>query len=105
MTTGAQDRFEAPADARVGHVHLRVPDLDRAVPGSWIHLFHEARAVLLGAGGHDRHIGPKIRAMAERQPDMVTENERPGIRHLQPSRLKQMVAERLERPHLEEKTA
>jgi catechol 2,3-dioxygenase len=55
--------FEAPAGTRVGHVHLRVADLDRAIAfyrdvlGFPLNLVHEGKAAFLGAGGYHHHIG------------------------------------------------
>ena len=52
----------APA-TRIGHVHLRVADLDRAVAfyrdvlGFTVHQYFGGQAAFLGAGGYHHHIG------------------------------------------------
>jgi len=57
------DPIEAPAEACVGHVHLKVADLDRAIGfyrdilGFPLNLIYEGRAAFLGAGGYHHHIG------------------------------------------------
>lgn len=53
----------APAGTRIGHVHLRVADLDRAVAfyrdvlGFAVQQYFGDRAAFLGAGGYHHHIG------------------------------------------------
>lgn len=53
----------APAATRVGHVHLKVADLDRAIAfysgvlGFEVMQHYGARAAFLGAGGYHHHIG------------------------------------------------
>ena len=55
--------YAAPATARVGHVHLRVADLDRAIQfysevlGFPLTLRYGAQAAFLAAGGYHHHIG------------------------------------------------
>lgn len=54
---------KAPADTRVGHIHLKVSDLDRAiyfygdVLGFTLTQRYGDRAAFLGAGGYHHHIG------------------------------------------------
>jgi catechol 2,3-dioxygenase-like lactoylglutathione lyase family enzyme len=60
-TTGAPS---LPAQTRIGHVHLKVADLDRAV---WFYhevlgfdlLLNAGTAAILSAGGYHHHIGLK----------------------------------------------
>jgi catechol 2,3-dioxygenase len=53
----------APAGTRVGHVHLRVADLDRAIAfysgvlGFPVTMRYGSGAAFLGAGGYHHHIG------------------------------------------------
>jgi catechol 2,3-dioxygenase len=53
----------APAATRIGHVHLRVADLDRAIAfysgvlGFAVQQRHGTQAAFLGAGGYHHHIG------------------------------------------------
>ncbi len=55
--------YSAPAGARVGHVHLKVSDLDRAIAfysgvlGFELQQRFGDRAAFLGAGGYHHHIG------------------------------------------------
>ncbi len=55
--------YTAPAGAQVGHVHLQVTDLDRALAfyqgllGFELQLRYGAQAAFLGAGGYHHHIG------------------------------------------------
>ncbi len=59
------DEFTAPAGTGVGHVHLRVSDLDRAIEfyrdvlGFPVTL-RAGRAAFLGAGGYHHHIGLNV---------------------------------------------
>ena len=54
---------KAPADTRVGHIHLKVSDLDRAIEfygdvlGFSLTQRYGDRAAFLGAGGYHHHIG------------------------------------------------
>ncbi|MEO9572542.1 MAG: VOC family protein [Tateyamaria sp.] len=54
---------KAPADTRVGHIHLKVSDLDRAIHfygdvlGFTLTQRYGNRAAFLGAGGYHHHIG------------------------------------------------
>ena len=58
--------YKAPAGTQVGHVHLRVADLDRAITfyrdvlGFSLNLKHQDKAAFLGAGGYHHHIGLNI---------------------------------------------
>jgi catechol 2,3-dioxygenase len=53
----------APAATRIGHVHLRVADLDRAIAfysgvlGFAVQQRYGTQAAFLGAGGYHHHIG------------------------------------------------
>jgi catechol 2,3-dioxygenase len=53
----------APAATRIGHVHLKVADLDRAIAfyrdvlGFTVTQRYGAQAAFLGAGGYHHHIG------------------------------------------------
>lgn len=55
--------FEAPAGTRIGHVHLKVADLDRAVNfyanilGMKVMQRYGSQAAFLSAGGYHHHIG------------------------------------------------
>lgn len=57
------DFVKAPAGTCVGHVHLKVADLDRAIGfyrdilGFTLNLRHNDQAAFLGAGGYHHHIG------------------------------------------------
>jgi catechol 2,3-dioxygenase len=67
MSTTASDRVEEessiPAGARIGHVHLKVSDLERAVAfyhevmGFDIITRYRNQAAFLSAGGYHHHIG------------------------------------------------
>lgn len=60
------ETFEAPAGTRVGHVHLKVSDLERAIGfyrdvlGFPLNLRYGDSAAFLGAGGYHHHIGLNI---------------------------------------------
>lgn len=55
--------YSAPPDTRVGHIHLKVADLDRAldfysgVLGFEVTQRYGSRAAFLSAGGYHHHIG------------------------------------------------
>jgi len=55
--------FEAPAGTRIGHVHLKVADLDRAIGfysgllGLSVMQRYGTQAAFLSAGGYHHHIG------------------------------------------------
>jgi catechol 2,3-dioxygenase len=55
--------FEAPAGTRIGHVHLKVADLDRAIGfyrdvlGMQVMQRYGTQAAFLSAGGYHHHIG------------------------------------------------
>ena len=55
--------FEAPAETRIGHVHLKVADLDRAIAfysgllGMKVMQRYGPAAAFLSAGGYHHHIG------------------------------------------------
>lgn len=55
--------FKAPAETRVGHVHLKVADLDRSIAfycdvlGFEVTQRYGAQAAFLAAGGYHHHIG------------------------------------------------
>jgi catechol 2,3-dioxygenase len=57
---------KAPAGTCVGHVHLKVADLDRAIAfyrdvlGFSLNLKYKDQAAFLGAGGYHHHIGLNI---------------------------------------------
>ena len=57
-----QDTYRAPAETRIGHVHLKVADLERAIRFyrdlmGFDLLFHFGTAAFLSAGGYHHHIG------------------------------------------------
>lgn len=60
------DTFEAPAGTCVGHVHLKVADLDRAIGfyrdvlGFSLNVKYKDQAAFLGAGGYHHHIGLNV---------------------------------------------
>ncbi|WMS43933.1 VOC family protein [Acuticoccus sp. MNP-M23] len=60
------DPFEAPAGTCVGHVHLKVSNLDRAIAfyrdvlGFPLNLRWRDKAAFLGAGGYHHHIGLNV---------------------------------------------
>lgn len=55
--------YKAPAQTRIGHVHLKVSDLDRAlgfyrdILGFEVTTMYGDQAVFLAAGGYHHHIG------------------------------------------------
>ena len=55
--------FSIPAETRIGHVHLKVSDLDKALAfyqgllGFEITMRYGSQAVFLSAGGYHHHIG------------------------------------------------
>src|SRR5687767_8062443 len=55
--------YKIPVQTRIGHVHLKVTDLDRALQfyrdllGFEITQFYGSSAVFLSAGGYHHHIG------------------------------------------------
>lgn len=55
--------YQAPAQTRVGHIHLKVSDIDRAlgfyrdILGFQVMQFYGKEAVFLSAGGYHHHIG------------------------------------------------
>ena len=57
-----QDKYTVPAETRIGHVHLKVADVDRAVAfyrdlmGFELQ-FHLGTAAFLSAGGYHHHLG------------------------------------------------
>lgn len=57
------DNYVIPAQARIGHVHLKVADLDRALDfycgilGFEITTRYGTQAVFISAGGYHHHIG------------------------------------------------
>jgi catechol 2,3-dioxygenase len=63
ISTVCMDNYIVPASARIGHVHLKVSDLDRAlsfyrdVLGFSITTRYGSQAVFLSAGGYHHHIG------------------------------------------------
>ncbi|MEM6636619.1 MAG: VOC family protein [Pseudomonadota bacterium] len=56
-------RYQAPKDMRIGHVHLRVSDLERSIAfyrdviGLDVVQRYGAQAAFLSAGGYHHHIG------------------------------------------------
>jgi catechol 2,3-dioxygenase len=63
MSTDTIPPATAPAETRIGHVHLKVADLDRAIAfyrdvlGFTVTQRYGAQAAFLGAGGYHHHIG------------------------------------------------
>jgi catechol 2,3-dioxygenase len=63
MSTDIIPPATAPAETRIGHVHLKVADLDRAIAfyrdvlGFTVTQRYGAQAAFLGAGGYHHHIG------------------------------------------------
>jgi catechol 2,3-dioxygenase len=63
MSTDSIPPATAPAETRIGHVHLKVADLDRAIAfyrdvlGFTVTQRYGAQAAFLGAGGYHHHIG------------------------------------------------
>ena len=57
------DEYKIPAQTRIGHVHLKVSDLDRAIKfyhdllGFEITTMYGTQAAFLSAGGYHHHIG------------------------------------------------
>lgn len=55
--------YEAPAQTKVGHIHLKVSDIDRAlgfyrdILGFKVMQYYGKEAVFLSAGGYHHHIG------------------------------------------------
>lgn len=66
MEKPMQENYEAPAGTQVGHVHLKVADLDRAIAfyrdvlGFPLNLKYQDKAAFLGAGGYHHHIGLNV---------------------------------------------
>ena len=60
------DHVTAPSGTCVGHVHLRVADLERAIAfyrdvlGFTLNLRYQDKAAFLGAGGYHHHIGLNV---------------------------------------------
>jgi catechol 2,3-dioxygenase len=59
----ATDNYKLPAQTRIGHVHLKVADLDRALAfyrdllGFELVMMYGADAAFVSAGGYHHHIG------------------------------------------------
>lgn len=57
------DLYKVPAQTRIGHVHLKVADLDRALSfyrdllGFELTLMYGSQAAFISAGGYHHHIG------------------------------------------------
>jgi catechol 2,3-dioxygenase len=57
------DKYVIPAQTRIGHVHLKVSDLDRAIEfyrgllGFEVTMNYGSQAAFLSAGGYHHHIG------------------------------------------------
>lgn len=57
------DNYIVPANTRIGHVHLKVADLDRALEfyrdllGFEITMMYGSQAAFISAGGYHHHIG------------------------------------------------
>jgi catechol 2,3-dioxygenase len=57
------DRYIAPAETRIGHVHLKVSDLERSIAfyrdviGLKVTQRYGAQAAFLSAGGYHHHLG------------------------------------------------
>lgn len=57
------ENYQVPAQTRVGHVHLKVADLERSLKfyrdllGFEVTLFYGDQAAFLSAGGYHHHIG------------------------------------------------
>lgn len=75
--------YRAPADIRIGHVHLHVSDLNRSVAfyrdvmGFDLN-FQVEEAAFLSAGGYHHHIGLNTWGTAGMEPDGL---RRPGLYH------------------------
>ena len=58
-----ENNYKAPANARIGHVHLKVADLQRSIEfyqgllGFELTMMYGAQAAFLSAGGYHHHIG------------------------------------------------
>ncbi len=75
--------YRAPADLRIGHVHLHVSDLARSVAFyrdvmGFDLLFDVGEAAFLSAGGYHHHIGLNTWGTAGMEPDG---RRRPGFYH------------------------
>lgn len=61
-----KDEYTVPAKTRIGHVHLKVSDLDRALAfyrdllGFQVTMKYGNEAVFISAGGYHHHIGLNI---------------------------------------------
>ena len=57
------ENYQVPAQTRIGHIHLKVSDLNRALKfyrdllGFEVTLFYGDQAAFLSAGGYHHHIG------------------------------------------------
>lgn len=57
------NKYTTPADTRIGHIHLKVSDLDRALEfyrdllGFEVSTMYGEQAAFLSAGGYHHHIG------------------------------------------------
>jgi catechol 2,3-dioxygenase len=75
--------YRAPADLKIGHVHLHVSDLNRSVVFyrdvmGFDLLFQLEQAAFLSAGGYHHHIGLNTWGTASMEPDGL---RRPGLYH------------------------
>lgn len=76
--------YRAPADIRIGHIHLHVSDLERAVAfyrdvmGFDLIMQMGSEAAFLSAGGYHHHIGLNTWGTAGMKPDG---QRRPGLYH------------------------
>ncbi|AKQ44929.1 glyoxalase [Rufibacter radiotolerans] len=58
-----EDKYVVPAQTRIGHVHLKVADLDRALAfyrdllGFEVTTMYGSQAAFISAGGYHHHIG------------------------------------------------
>lgn len=58
-----KDKYTIPAETRIGHVHLKVSDIEKAlgfyrdILGYEVTLEYGSQAVFLSAGGYHHHIG------------------------------------------------
>jgi len=58
-----KNQYKAPSNTRIGHVHLKVSDLDKALGfyrnllGFEVTTYYGDQAVFLSAGGYHHHIG------------------------------------------------
>ena len=77
--------FTAPAGTRIGHVHLRVSDLERSVAfyrdviGLEVQVAWGGRAAFLGADGYHHHVGLNTWSSAGNGP---ADPRRPGLFHV-----------------------